>query len=114
MNIFPMNREQADKHHWVVRFMRYYGYIITTLCLITGFAVGSSTVSQMLITGFSFPKLPAVMLATFVCGVIGFGIGLLISLPAWAISMCIDDLHAMRQYMQGFVTVGEHDNYHAD
>ena len=107
MNVFPMNRENADRHNWVVRSLRYYGYIITTICLIAGYAVGSKTVAQLLMLSTGWPKLLAVALSTLICGVLGLGAGLLISLPMWAVSMALDDLHAMRQYMQGFVILGD-------
>lgn len=107
MNIFPMNREDADRHHWVVRCLRYYGYLITTFCLIAGYAVGSENVAQLLIMATGWPKLLAVALSTLVCGAVGLCVGLLVSLPMWTVSMALDDLHAMRQYMQGFVVIGK-------
>jgi len=107
MNIFPMNRENADNHHWVVRCLRYYGYFVTTICLIAGYAVGSGYVAQILIQDTGWPKLLAVALSTLICGILGLCVGLLASLPMWAISMALDDMHAMRQYMQGFIILGD-------
>lgn len=107
MNIFPMNKEQADKHHWVVRCLRNYGYIITVVCMIAGFAIGSENAAQMMIQATNWPKLLAVAVPTLICGLLGLCMGLLASLPMWAISMALDDMHAMRQYMQGFVILGD-------
>lgn len=106
MNIFPMNREGADRRHWVVRCLRFYGYLIATFGLIAGFFVGSETVAQQLLQGTDWPRLLVVALSTLVCGLIGLALGLFASLPAWAISLVLDDMHAMRQYMQGFVVMG--------
>lgn len=105
MNVFPMNRE--DQRHWVVRCLRYYGYILTTACLIVGYAAGSAGVAQLLMEATGWPKLLSVALSTLVCGAVGLCAGLLISLPLWAVSMALDDLHAMRQYMRGFVVIGD-------
>ena len=112
MNIFPMNKEQAGKHHWVVRCLRYYGYLITVISMIIGFLFGSENVAQMIIQATNWPKFLAVALPTLLCGIFGLCIGLLISLPIWAVSMALDDMHAMRQYMKGFVILGDkHDSY---
>lgn len=110
MNIFPLHLEEAARKHWVVRCLRYYGYLITVICMIAGFAIGSETVSQMFLQITSLPKIVVVALSTLVCGVLGLCVGLLISLPMWAVSMALDDMHAMRQYMQGFVAIGHKDD----
>ena len=68
MNILPMNRTDADKHHWVVRCLRYYGYFITTICLIVGFIVGSENVSQMILQSSDWPKFLIVALSTVILG----------------------------------------------
>lgn len=107
MNIFPMKREDADRHHWVVRCLRYYGYLITTVGLILGFLIGSENVAQLLLQISDWPKFLVVALSTLVFGLFGLCLGLLASLPMWAISMALDDMHAMRQYMQGFVVIGD-------
>lgn len=110
MNIFPMNRKEADKRHWVVRCLRGYAYLITGLFTVAGFAFGSTWLAQLLLAAVDWPKLLCVALTTFAGGVLGLCLGLLVSLPLWAISMAIDDLHATRLYMQGFVTIGDKDD----
>lgn len=107
MNIFPVKREDADRHHWVVRCLRYYGYLIATVGLIVGFLIGSENVAQLLLQISDWPKFLVVALSTLVCGLFGLCLGLLASLPMWAVSMALDDMHAMRQYMQGFVVIGD-------
>ena len=102
-NIFPIRKEEADKHHWVVRCLRYYGYLITTAAMIFGFYVGSGQMSQIILLATEAPKLLVVCVSTLIAGIFGLALGLLVSLPFWAISMALDDLHATRQYMQGFV-----------
>lgn len=108
MNIMPMNRASADKKHWVVRWLRYDGYFICIVATLLGIYYGN--VYGMLLFGVSSNESMAWLFAALsivLGGLAGFVAGLTVSLPCWAISMAIDDMHAMRQYMQGFVMIGD-------
>lgn len=110
MNILPMYRIDADRHHWVVKCLRLYGYIICAIFIIAGFAAGSVFFSYMAMSAFNISKWVAVPLMTFLGGVIGFIAGALFTIPIWGISMLIDDIHALRLYAAGYVTVNEEES----
>ncbi len=107
MNVFPMNRDEAKKKHWVVRWLRNIGYLICIASTIGG-AVGALQYAGAVLPPVdgSYAFLIAALTLIF-GGLIGLTVGLGISLPYWAISLALDDLHTMRQYMQGFVILGD-------
>lgn len=110
MNILPMNKKEADQKHWVVKWLRIYGYVITTCALLAGMYYGYIYRWMLFVNvDMSFYWL-FTLLALFIGGVIGLAAGLALSLPCWGMAMVIDDLHAMRQYMQGFVVIGDRKN----
>jgi len=107
MNIFPMNRNDADRRHWVVRWLRYNGYFICAGALIAGGYYGY-IYSKL----FSYGAPDAMQVILPILGVLlgcllGFVGGLAVSLPFWGMSMIIDDLHALRIYASGYVAVGD-------
>lgn len=108
MKILPIFKKEADKKHWVVRWLRYYGFFICIAAIIAGVYYGNFY-GAMLFGGEQNETMAWIygVLSLLIGGFLGFVAGLTISLPCWAISMAIDDMHAMRQYMQGFVTMGD-------
>ena len=104
MNIMPMNRPEADRKHWVVRWLRYTGFIIVALSTVAGIYYANVYAALLMYSAsISLPQWAVSMIAVVVGGLLGFAGGLALSLPWWGVSMVIDDVHAMRQYMQGFV-----------
>jgi hypothetical protein len=107
MFILPRNTALAEQPYWVVKWLRYIGFIICAGCLIAGFAYGAFMLAPTAQLSLGFPKGVAVPLATLLAGLLGYMIGLGISLPFWAMSAIMDDLHALRVYASGYVTIDD-------
>ena len=106
MNIFPVRRADSEKRHWVVRWLRYNGYIICIAATISGavlaynygamlFAFMGSSADEILSWVFAIVTL-------LLGGLVGFVAGLGISLPFWGLALMIDDLHAIRIHSGGY------------
>ena len=100
-----MNKSEADKKHWVVRMLRYFGYLWAVAGVVTGVVYGNNIGAYFLMQTFGMSYEIASAIGMIVGGFAGFVGGLIVGLPFWGMSMIIDDLHAMRQYMQGFVAI---------
>ena len=105
MNIFPIYRDNAQKRHWIVRWLRYTGFMEVASAVIVGLIysnnIGAPLVSEILDVSWETGRFIAVLLGGF----LSFVAGLAISLPTWALSLVIDDLHALRVYGQGYVVM---------
>lgn len=107
MNIFPLHKDTADKKHWVVRWLRYTGYLEVIAAVIVGLIYTYNLLTPILYMALRIDATLCAIIALVLGGFVSFVAGLAISLPAWAMSMMIDDLHAMRQYMQGYVVMDD-------
>ena len=105
MNILPMNRAEADRRHWVVRMLRYFGYLWAVAGIVSGVVFGNNIVGFYIATTLGSTFEIGSAIGIILGGFLGFVGGLIVGLPFWGLSMLIDDLHAVRQYMQGFVAV---------
>lgn len=107
MNIYPINRAEAQNRHWVVRWLRYIGYLICISTTIAGIVFALKYASLIL------PPVPdgtaplVALLVAILGGLLGLTAGLGVSLPYWAVSLALDDLHALRIYAGGYVTVND-------
>ena len=105
MNIFPLHRDTADKKHWVVRWLRYTGFMEVIAAVIVGLIysnnIGAPLIAELLNISWETGRLIAVILGGF----LSFVAGLAVSLPTWALALVIDDLHALRVYNQGYVVM---------
>lgn len=101
MTVYPIQGATADRKHWVVRWLRYTGYMEIIAAVAFGLFYSYSLGAPLLFTVFG-DRAAATAVALLLGGFVSFMAGLAITLPVWALSMVIDDLHAMRQYMQGF------------
>ena len=108
MRIYPVNGIEANNRHWVVRMLRYFGYMWAIGGTIAGAAYGYSLlglyIAAMLGTSFGVGAVLGVALGGFV----GFVGGLVIGLPFWAMALIVDDLHALRIYSSGYFTTDNH------
>lgn len=104
MRIYPINSIDANRRHWVVRMLRYFGYIWAAVGTIGGalygYRLGALFVAASLNTTFEIGAVVGAALGALV----GFTGGLVIGLPFWAMSMIVDDLHALRIYAGGYMT----------
>ena len=107
MNIFPIQIDTAKKRHWVVRWLRFYAFFEVIVAVLAGMFYAYNLLTPMAIqlTGMDPTVCAAIVLA--LGGLVSFALGLALSLPAWALSLVIDDLHALRLYHQGFVVLDE-------
>lgn len=99
MNILPIYAYQAEKKHWVVRFLRNAGYFICFLSSVGGLFLSLSLFGPPL-----SDRGAAVISVIFAVlgALIGFLVGLLIGLPFWGLAMLLDDVHALRIYASGY------------
>ena len=102
MTIYPIQGANADKKHWVVKWLRYTGYLEVIAAVIAGVFYSFSMLAPLLYMATGLDPSICAVIAVVGGGFVSFVAGLAISLPAWALSMVIDDLHALRLYHQGF------------
>ena len=108
MKIYPIQGAVADRKHWIVRWLRYTGYMEVIAAIIVGMMFAYNLLAPLLFTLFG-DRAIATGVALLLGGLGSFLAGLAITLPVWALSMVIDDLHALRLYHQGFsVTDQQH------
>ena len=107
MNIFPLHKDTADKKHWVVRWLRYTGYLEVIAVVLVGIVCANNLLVPLLSEAFNITWETARLIAVIPGGFLSFVVGLGISLPCWALSMMIDDLHALRVYNQGYVVMDD-------
>ena len=105
MNIFPIHRETAQKRHWVVRWLRYTGYLEVIAAVIVGLIYSYNLLTPILYMALRIDATLCAIIALILGGFVSFVAGLAVSLPAWALSLVIDDLHALRIYHHGFVVM---------
>lgn len=103
MTIYPIQGASADRRHWVVKWLRYTGYMEVIAAVIVGIFYSYSMLTPMIAMMTGFDAGISLAISLLFGGLISFVAGLAISLPAWALSMVIDDIHALRIYHQGFV-----------
>lgn len=105
MNIFPLHKDTADKKHWIVRWLRYTGYLEVIAAVIVGLIYSYNMLTPILYMALRIDATLCAIIALILGGFVSFVAGLAVSLPAWALSLVIDDLHALRIYHQGFVVM---------
>ena len=104
MNIFPLHAEEARRRHWVVRTLRYFGYLDAIAGIIVGLALGNA-MGPLLLYQLGVPFTTADIIAPPLGGLLGFCVGLLVGLPFWGLALIADDLHALRIYASGMVVL---------
>lgn len=109
MNIFPIHSDQANRRHWVVRLLRYFGYLVVGAAVLFGLLRGRVLLGLMIEQATGMDMELAAALGTVLGLLGGFLGGMLVSLPLWAMALIADDLHALRVYASGYATIGEGD-----
>ena len=107
MNIYPRHSQTAARKHWVVRWLRYTGYLEIIVIVSVGMFYSYNFFAPMLSNMLRLEIIICQCIAVVLGILISFVIGLGITLPTWALAMVIDDLHALRMYNQGYVVTGE-------
>ena len=104
MKILPLNSYKADAPNWIVRWLKYTGYLICTGTTITGISVAYNyCTNRYLSETYLF------LMLCILGALVGVVAGLAISLPLWGMAMLLDDIHALRIYASGYFTAREKD-----
>ena len=101
--IFPKYAEETSKKSWIIRTLEIYGVLTVIGAALSGFFVAGPVISAWLMKTVSTDYNTA-SLGGRILGLIG-GIfsGLWVSLPAFALAMVIDDIHATRLQTGAYV-----------
>lgn len=102
-NLYPLHQEAANRRHWVPRLLRYFGFFDAIAGTVAGIILGNNFGSFYLMAALNLEFDTANLIAMPLGGLFGFSVGLLLGLPMWALSMAIDDLHALRIYASAYV-----------
>jgi len=101
--IFPKYAEETAKKSWIIRTLEIYGVLTVIGAALSGFFVAGPVIAAWLMKTVSTDYNTA-SLGGRILGLIG-GIfsGLWVSLPAFALAMVIDDIHATRLQTGAYV-----------
>ncbi len=101
--IFPKYAEETSKKSWIIRTLEIYGVLTVIGAALSGFFVAGPVIAAWLMKTVSTDYNTA-SLGGRILGLIG-GIfsGLWVSLPAFALAMVIDDIHATRLQTGAYV-----------
>lgn len=109
MNIIPIHADAANRRHWVVRTLRYFGFLLVILGTIGGTVYARALLTFPVAQALNL-SLETAQLITIVLGaLLSFSASLLVTLPYWGLALVIDDLHALRIYASGFAAYGPED-----
>ena len=107
MNLLPMNKAEAEKKHWIVRWLRYTGFIEVSAAVIIGLFYSFNLLTPLILQIVDIDPTLAAIIAMMLGGFVSFVAGLGITLPVWGLALVIDDLHALRIYAGGYVVLGD-------
>ena len=107
MKITPIAKAQAEKHHWIVKWLRFCGYCIIIASGIIGSDYFGRAIKLLIVRYFVASADFADWFGKLLGALLGMVAGLFLSLSTWGLSLVIDDLHALRIYASGFVTEEE-------
>ena len=100
--LYPREYEKANKPSWVVRYLRGIAIIEFIGAFLATFTLSNSSVQIFLRQQFHLAIDTASIVALIVCVVLGIFAGLAACVLTWGLAMAVDDLHAMRQYLEGY------------
>ena len=101
--IFPKYAEETSKKSWIIRTLEIYGVLTVIGAALSGLFVAGPVIAAWLMKTVSTDYNTA-SLGGRILGIIGgFFSGLWLSLPAFALAMVIDDIHATRLQTGAYV-----------
>lgn len=101
--IFPKYAEETSKKSWIIRTLEIYGVLTVIGAVLSGFFFAGPVIAAWLMKTVSTDYNTA-SLGGRILGIIGgFFSGLWLSLPAFALAMVIDDIHATRLQTGAYV-----------
>ena len=104
MKITPVSKSQAEKRHWVVKWLRFCGYCIIIAAGIIGSDYIGGGIRIWIIKYFYINAELADWLGKLLGALLGMVAGLFMGLSTWGLALVIDDLHALRIYASGYIT----------
>lgn len=104
MNIFPLHSYEPKDRPWVVRLLRYIGYLVVILSTLSGFTVLQPIVAANLPL-YYFSNDGMYGISVLLGGILGLLGGFIVSVPYWGLAMLLDDIHAIRVQSSAYVTV---------
>ena len=111
MNILPIFDEQAQRKHWVVRWLRNMGHFI---CFLAGVSGVFGALSLFAPFANDMSSQGALIVFDVLVAILGCCVGALagciIGLPYWGLAMLLDDLHALRVYASGYYAVQDQED----
>lgn len=107
MNISPLHTYEPKDRPWVIRWLRYMGYLSVLISIIVGIIVLSPIFTQFVATFYNLDYNGASGFGYILGAVAGFFGGLILSVPYWAIAMLLDDIRAIRAQTSGYAAIGD-------
>lgn len=107
MNIMPMHEYTRKDRPWVIRWLRYCGYLLVVLSIFFGVAMIGPGLTDVLVTSFSMDYNGASVISLVAGGFGGFFGGLIVTVPYWGLAMLLDDIHAIRMQTSGYAALGD-------
>lgn len=107
MNIMPMHEYTRKDRPWVIRWLRYCGYLLVVLSIFFGVAMIGPGLTDVLVTSFSMDYNGASVLSLVVGAFGGFFGGLIVTVPYWGLALLLDDIHAIRVQTSGYAALGD-------
>lgn len=105
MNIFPIHSYEPKDRPWVIRSLRYMGYLLVIISVIVGVFFLGPGLNVYVASALNLDYNGASMIALILGGLAGLLGGLAITLPYWSLAMLLDDIHAIRVQTAGYASV---------
>lgn len=105
MNIFPLHTYEPKDRPWVIRWLRYNGYLVVLISIIAGIVGLGPIFTEFVASALNLDYNGASGIALVLGGVAGFFGGLIVSVPYWGLAMLLDDIHAIRVQTSGYASV---------
>lgn len=101
--LFPKYAEEVSKKSWIIRTLEIYGVLTVIIAALSGFFVGGPFIAAWLMKVISTDYNSASLFGRIFGLIGGIFSGLWLSLPAFALAMVIDDIHATRLQTGAYV-----------
>ena len=102
--IFPKYAEETSKKSWIIRTLEIYGVLTVIGAILSGTFIGGPYIGIWFRSIFRQYTVETARTVGMIIGFIsGFFSGLWLSLPAFALAMVIDDIHATRLQTGAYV-----------
>lgn len=102
----PIRTIEAEKSHWIVKWLRVLGYIILIGSMVSGITAAYFYLTPIIMQYLKIEPTYCGMIAIAIGAAGSCLVGISIGLPIWGIALAIDDLHALRIYTSGYAVTG--------